>query len=96
MRTRSFGTLSYCVYLVTAVLRLGVASAATDLAATDLEDGDSGGVFGRLFRLHGGKQEAVTKGDTSVADEQDHVSVKEISVVLLSILVLLESDWIWT
>jgi hypothetical protein len=48
-----------------------------------MEDSDSGEGFDRLFRVREGKQEAVTEGDTSVAADQDHVSVKENSLVFL-------------
>jgi hypothetical protein len=51
-----------------------------------MEDGDNGGGFDRLFRVREGKQEAVTEVDTSVAAEQDHVSVKENSLLFLCCL----------
>jgi hypothetical protein len=48
------------------------------------DDEDSGWGFDRLFRVGGGKQEAVTEGDTSIAAGQDHVSLKESNLVFLS------------
>jgi hypothetical protein len=49
-----------------------------------MEDGESGWGFDRLFRVREGKQEAVTEGDTSVAAEQDSVSLKGNNLVFLS------------
>jgi hypothetical protein len=57
-----------------------------------MEDGDSGWGVGRLFGFGGGKQEAVTEGDTPVAADQDHVSVKENSLVFLCCLARIRLD----
>jgi hypothetical protein len=76
---------------------LSIAAAAATLKDKDagdlherlrggMEDSDSGGGFDRLFQVRGGKQEAVTEVDTSVAADQDHVSMKENSLVFLCCL----------
>jgi hypothetical protein len=80
--------------VLTATLSTASAVAAVTLKDEDagdlherlrgMEDGDSRWGFGQLFRVSGGKQEAVTEGDTSVAAEQGYVSLKENNLVFLS------------
>jgi hypothetical protein len=79
------GVLATSLSTASAVSLAAVAATLKDEDSSDLherlrggiEDGDSGGGFDRLFQVRGGKQEAVTEVDTSVAADQDHVSVKE-------------------